>query len=375
MEQCNNSVHCEVFYNPDRDRLASVWQQLEAQAQPNIFLSWLWISSWLDCCVDDSYLIEARMGREVVGLGILVAKKSKLPFDPRKTYYLHRTGDRELDQLWIEYNDFLLLPQYEEITRTAMLSKVMLSVIGNGTFVVGASEKGVFDGALSLGAERRCVWDSIAYKLDLTQLRDNNSSLDQSLSRSGRYQIKRSLRKYESKGEITVSTATTTEEALRMFAIAEPYHIKRWGNLPGQSGFSNPKFKHFHHALIQRGVGSGEVVLHYIRAGDEPLGVIYNFHYGNQVYFYLSALNYELEDKHMKPGLTAHYLLIEQALADGMLSYDFMGGTTRYKKTFANCESSLAIYHYQFPQLALKIEENLRGLKQRLTTGNRPSLL
>jgi len=375
MEHCNNPVHCEVFYNPDRDRLASVWQQLEEQTQPNIFLSWLWIGSWLDCCVDDCILIEASIGSEVVGLGILVGKKSKLPFDSRKAYYLHRTGDQELDQLWIEYNDFLLLPQYEGKTRTAMLSTVMLSVIGNGTFVVGASEKGVFDGALSLGAERRCVWDSIAYKLDFTQLRDNNCSLDQSLSRSGRYQIRRSLRKYESKGEITISTATTTEEALKVFALAEPFHIKRWGNQLGQSGFSNPKFKHFHHTLIKRGVESGEVVLHYIRAGDEPLGVIYNFHYGNQVYFYLSALNYELEDKHMKPGLTAHYLLIERALADGMLSYDFMGGTTRYKKTFANCESSLAIYHYQFPQLVLKIEATLRGLKQRFTTGNRPSPL
>ncbi|GAB3516716.1 GNAT family N-acetyltransferase [Photobacterium alginatilyticum] len=373
MELGNHSVQCDISYNPDRDKLAKTWRQLEAQAQPSFFLSWLWIGSWLDSCVEDCYLVEACMGSEVVGLGILVAQKSKLPFDSRKSYYLHRTGDPERDKLCMEYNDFLLLPQYAEKVRTAMLSTVFLTLVGNGTLVVGASQAGLFDSALDLGAERRCVWDSVAYKLDLNSLRANQMSLDQCLSRSGRYQIKRSLKRYESLGEITIDTAASVEAALGMLAVAEPYHLERWGDQPGQSGFANPTFKHFHHCLIQRGTDSGEVVLHSIFAGDELIGVIYNFHYGNQVYFYLSALNYRLQDKHLKPGLTAHYLLINQALSQGMDSYDFMAGATRYKQTFANSESPVATYHYQLPHFALRVEGSLRNLKQRITNGNRPS--
>ena len=373
MELGNDSVQCDVFYNPDREKLAKAWQQLEVQAKPNFFLSWLWIGSWLDSCVDDCYLVEARIGNEVVGLGILVAKKSKLPFDSRRHYFLHQTGDPESDKLCMEYNDFLLLPACAEKVRSAMLSEIFLSLVGRGTLVVGASKAGIFDSALKLGVERRCVWDSVAYKLDLNQLRADNMSLEQSLSRSGRYQIKRSLKRYESLGEITIDTAASVEAALSMFAVAEPFHLERWGAMPGQSGFTYPKFKRFHHTLIRRGVETGEVVLHTLYVGDEPIGVIYNFHYGNQVYFYLSALNYKLQDKHLKPGLTAHYLLIKQALAMGMDSYDFMAGVTRYKKTFANSESSVATYHYQQPHLALKIENSLRYFKQRIASGSSPS--
>ncbi|WP_175577528.1 GNAT family N-acetyltransferase [Photobacterium proteolyticum] len=368
-------MQCDVFYNPDREKLAKAWQQLEARSRPNFFLSWLWIGTWLECCVDDCYLVEARTGKEVVGLGILVAKKSRLPFDSRQSYFLHQTGDPEQDQLCIEYNDFLLLPAYAEKARTTMLSKIFLSLVGNGALVIGACQKGLFNSALRLGAESRCVWDSVAYKLDLNRLRADDMSLEQSLSRSGRYQIKRSLKRYERQGKITITTATTTDEALAMFADAEPFHIARWGALPGQSGFTNPKFKHFHHTLIRRGAESGEVVLHTLCAGDEPIGVIYNFHYDNQVYFYLSALNYNLQDKHLKPGLTAHYLLINQALSKGMEGYDFMAGVTRYKQTFANSESPVATYHYQQPHLALKVEDSLRRFKRRITSGNSPSPL
>lgn len=367
MGSYDNSVQCEIFYNPNRDWLANAWQQLELNAQPNIFLSWLWIGSWLDCFIDDFYLIEARYNQKVVGLGILVARKSKYPLNSSKNYFLHRTGDNELDQAWIEYNDFLLLPELAEITRNVMMSKIMHSLTGKGTFVVGASLKEVFDGASDLGVEQRSAWETMAYKLDLDELRENNRTLEQSISRSGRYQIKRSMRKYEDKGKITISTATTPSEALQMFSIAEPFHIKRWGNRLGQSGFVNAHFKRFHRTLIERGVNNGNVVFHHICVGGETLAVIYNFYYGNTVYFYLSALNYEYQDKHLKPGLVAHYLLIKKALSEGMVCYDFMGGITRYKKTFANRESCLAVLHYQHPQLALKVENTIRDLKRRLT--------
>ncbi|QUJ69322.1 GNAT family N-acetyltransferase (plasmid) [Photobacterium sp. GJ3] len=406
MARNSDFFQCEWIANPDPQWLKGQWMALEARAEPNLFLSWLWIGTWLDCFVDDYYVVLARNDDTTVGLGIIVIKAKKLAtLNVGRQFCLHRTGDPFMDQIWIEYNDFLLDSSVAALVRPLMTACVMANMKGTDTFVVGASEaldflgcdvaetgtlavNGVYgtdtlmvlaDGSV-VQPEREVVWDSTAYRLDFSPLRAENQTLDRYLSRNARYQIKRSLKKYQALGTLKITTASSVTQGLHFFEHAAEHHLKRWGRSPHQSGFANPNFLHFHQELIRRGFPKGQVVLHHLQAGQHDLGVIYNFHYDHWVHFYLSALNYEAPapcvdakgneeangDRHLKPGLVAHYLLIEEAMAKGFAGYDFMGGQSRYKQTFANQTVGLAVYHYRFPHVVYAMKKVIRGLKRRV---------
>ena len=368
VEKQNNAIECELYFRPDKGWLKQSWLALETRSEPNIFLSWLWIGSWFECFVDAHYVIEARRNNEVIGLGVIVpSTDSYFRYFKRVPYYLHRVGDALRDQAWIEFNDFLMLAGEEEEIRHKMIAVVMEEIVGNGKFVIGASHSHI----LQTSAAQYAVdstWETFTYQVDLDKLRCQGQSLSQYISRSARYQIMRSLRRYQEYGEVTISTAHTVEDALLYFSMADPLHVKRWGDQLGQSGFRNPHFIRFHKALIRSGVPKGHVMLHKIMAGDELIAIMYNFHWHGNVTFYLSALNYDMPGEHLKPGLVSHYSLINQAMDEGFHRYDFMGGVARYKETFSNSNTSLSVYEMSKSKTVLALKNKLRYVKHQLSS-------
>ncbi|AJR09070.1 GNAT family N-acetyltransferase [Photobacterium gaetbulicola] len=367
MNRQNNAIDCELYFCPDREWLQQAWTELEARSEPNIFLSWLWIGSWFNSLVGDYYVVEAKINNEVVGLGVIITRTdSYYRFFRGVPCYLHRIGDELSDQAWIEYNDFLMVKGQEDSIRHEMITTVMQEIVGNGKFIVGASHSEVTATMLdNYGIES--IWESYTYQIDLELLRDQNKTLSEAISRSARYQIMRSIRLYQEYGELKVSTADSVEEALAYFEMAKPMHIQRWGDQLGQSGFCNPQFTRFHEMLIRSGVPLGHVRLHKITAGNELISIMYNFHWHGRVTFYLSALNYDLFDKHLKPGMVSHFMLINMAMEQGFSRYDFMAGTARYKRTFANSTSSLYVYEMRKSKSLLALKNKLRYVKHQLS--------
>jgi CelD/BcsL family acetyltransferase involved in cellulose biosynthesis len=86
----------------------------------------------------------------------------------------------------------------------------------------------------------------------------------------------------------------------------------------------------FHRALVSRAWPEGGVELLRIRAGEKPIGYLYNFLWRGWVGYYTSGFVYT-DDNRLKPGLVAHWLAIERHLAAGARIYDFMAGESRYK--------------------------------------------
>ncbi|MGF1765234.1 GNAT family N-acetyltransferase [Aliivibrio kagoshimensis] len=359
------AISCELFINPDREWLAEAWKGLETKANENIFLSWLWISSWLDTFVGDFILVEARANNGIVGLGILIKQTSLLDnCTQHGNSYLHRMGDESKDQIWIEYNDFLMDKTSATQIRECMASKVFHTIKQRESFIVGASFVNDFDTIHKIGVLQRVTWRTTAYGLDLSVFNGDVDAFTMSLSRSSRYQIKRSIQRYEALGELKVETALTVSKAMEFFDMAKPYHISRWGSSKGGSGFINTDFVGFHSTLIERGIQHKNVQIHRLSVNETTIAIIYNLETDTQVYFYLSAINYTMDDSHLKPGLVSHYLLIKKAIEEGKMTYDFMGGAARYKSTFANQQSDLAVFKYQHPHFLLTAENFSRKLKR-----------
>lgn len=365
------AIECEIFPNPDREWLAREWKTLQSRANDNVFLSWLWIGTWLDTLVDDFVLIEARLDNQIVGLGILIGQSRQLLGQHiGDKFHLHRTGCPMRDQMWIEYNDFLLDAEHEADTRQAMLERLYYWLYPNDILVVGASHGRPFNALSELGMVRNKNWDTTTYSLDLTEIRNSGKQFLATLSKNTRYQIRRSERRYRELGEMRFDQAKTLEHAQAMFDAASPFHLARWGNGRMGSGFNNPYFLDFHDTLIARGIASGEVELFELSINGETEAIIYNLKHGNRVYFYLCAINYHRDSNQFKPGLLCHYFLIEQALKEGVDVYDFMGGTARYKSTFSSHQSELAVYQFEHPGMVLSTKNTIRSLKHRVTHRN-----
>ena len=45
----SDRVQCEWIVNPEMHWLAESWCDLETRSESSFFLSWLWISVWIDC--------------------------------------------------------------------------------------------------------------------------------------------------------------------------------------------------------------------------------------------------------------------------------------------------------------------------------------
>lgn len=279
--------------------------------------------------------------------------------------FLNETGVPAQDQIWIEYNDFLVADAHPEARRQCHLC--LFESIENWdecslSGVPASSVKQIRD----ITDLRTLIdWQVPTYQVDLESIHAKGADYLGSLSRNTRYQIRRAVKAYEQQGELKLIRAQSLNEALAMFDAAGEYHRRRWGEGVGESGYANPEFTKFHHTLIKSGWTNGEIELLLLQLGSKPLAYFYNFVKNGRVYFYLSGIVQETQSV-LKPGLVGHALAIQDYLNRGMLCYDFMGGDARYKKNLGERGQELARLRLQRPRLSLGLEHILKAIKQTL---------
>lgn len=346
-----------------RQGLKEQWLGLYEQSEANFFLSWSWIGNWLSSINSEFTVYKAVHNEQIIGLGIVLKKRTfRNSFIKSTQLHLHRTGDEKLDQTWIEYNDFLLAKGFEKSARKAMVDHICEDNDWD-EFIVGASRASAFVPFNLAGLHEKMVWHSHSYQVDLDYLRKNQKDYLSTLSKNTRYQINRSIRSYEQLGKITLSTASSAEEAIQWFNEAAPFHIKRWQDTKVGSGFTNPVFVKFHQDLILKNFKRGFVDLLKITAGDHVICYLYNFIQEKEVKFYLSANNYDENDSTYKPGLVSHYLAIKHYLDKNFDVYDFMAGESQYKRSLSSMSSPIYLSVFSKSKKRFKLEKTLRELR------------
>lgn len=337
-----NSYRISVQPCPDTPQLKSVWQQLESRAEANFFLSWHWISTWLEAYQPNAQLLCIKNAETIVGLGLLVKHRQyRYGLLKSEQLYLHQTGKPKEDQIWIEYNGLLHDQSQSDAITKAAFAHLSAQYSGWDECVLGAitqHQANLITASLNVYSDE--LWAANSYCVDLQLLRDNNRQYLDSLSANTRGQIRKSIREYQAIGELQLRPAASIEQAQAFFDQAAPIHQARWGSAAGESGFANPEFIRFHRLLINNNWAKGFVNLYQLTVNEEVLGFFYNFIYQGRVYFYLSALQESAQPK-LKPGLVGHCLLIQHYIEQGLASYDFLGGDARYKKSLATVSGRL----------------------------------
>ena len=106
----------ELVDNHPLDLLKKKWVQLETKLEPHFFLSWDWIGTWLESYKFQYTVISAyNKNQELVALAIFTKSVTTRHSILKSTQLkLHQTGANQEDQIWIEYNNFLVDPNIQQ---------------------------------------------------------------------------------------------------------------------------------------------------------------------------------------------------------------------------------------------------------------------
>ena len=359
-----DNFEIDICHNYRFDDLQQQWLSIQDGQSLPFFLTWPWISCWLKTFDPDVIVVSASVDDRVVAIGLFTRSiQIRRGIIKSSQYRLHQVGDQLLDQIWMEFNDFICLEEYRADAVNACLQALQMSDEDCDEIIlsmVTSSRARDIQGVLS---EAEVQMTSASYAEDLSRLRQHDLPYLKSLTSNTRYQIRRSERLYNRlHGEVKYTLASDVQQALDFFHEAGKYHMLRWDD----SGFTNPQFVAFHESLIRDSFDNRSVDMMKVTSGDETIAILYFHIVDKDVYFYLQGVNYESDQK-LKPGLLAHAIATQYYLDKGMRKYDYMGGFSQYKCQLSSPSEDMVTLCIQKPSIAFSLERSGRKLKSLLT--------
>jgi len=355
-----------AFKRPgDLTVLAARWRDLESRADGGYFLSWDWIGCWLELVETEVVLLEGRSGGKVVALGLLCPVRQRYGWLSTNGVYLHQTGDPRVDGIAIEYNGILtdraLGTEGALQCLRALLREDAIGTAGRrwDELYLNGVTTGFADAVVECGAWLRLLARSPTWYVDLAAIRADGGAYLDRLSANTRYQVRRSMRRYEARGPLRLTAASDVAEGLDYLDELAALHQAHWIARGRPGAFSAPFFTAFHRRLIADCLPCGSVEVLRATAGETTIGYLYNFLYRGRVYYYASGFVYE-DDNRLKPGLVSHTLSVSRYLAQGMDCYDFMAGAARYKTSLGQPGPTMRAFAIQRPRARLLAMDALR---------------
>lgn len=326
-------------------RLEKEWLALEQQTQCSFFLTWAWIGGWLKQCIANQqpfYIVQAYNKNHLVGLAIIIKQQRKVfGFFPIKQWWLNRSGIETIDQCWIEENNFLMIKE-NQIQIQAAFFEFFKNNNSWQELIVGMCDSQTITNFSSLSSHLNVLYDDKGYAIDYKNINSSEHYSQSVLSRNTRQKIKQSEKLLVQQGELTLHVLVKPEDKVKHLKYISRLHIARWQTTETPSGFINASFSHiFDELIIQPNV---EIV--YLEQNSIALGYLIFFIHQDKVYFYLSALTSNSNNK-IKLGMLLHHKAISHYLQLGFKAYDFLAGDARYKKSLTNNEYTqqmIAVY-------------------------------
>lgn len=289
-------------------------------------------------------------------------------FISSNTLNMNTSGCDIIDLLWIEHNDLCCYESCREIVAKMVTQRLTELPYWDEASFPGISDTSALSKSLKevSGISANLFIDKRHpnFVVDLEKLRESGNDYLAMLKRDIRYKIKRSIRKFENIGSISVSEAGSEEEGLAWMRNMKQFSIARMRNMKQISSFANDEFNRFHEEYFRRSFPSGRVLLHQFKAGDIIIGYHYNILSNRRLYFYQCAYDYDRIGD-FSPGFYCHYHNILLAASRGLLIYDFMPGEAAYKKDLSNSNVSEHVEWLTLrrPRIKFSIEEGCRKVR------------
>jgi CelD/BcsL family acetyltransferase involved in cellulose biosynthesis len=352
----------------DLDAVGTLWEDLETRSDHSLFQSWGWIGTWLASLParERPGLLVGRCDGRVVALATLGRRmRWRYGWQFIRGLFLNETGDPRLDALTIEYNGILTERALGPAIAIQALRYLLERVEAWDELCLSGVAEPDLEASRAVGLQPHIRAHQPCDYVDLAAIRAAGGDYLTQISRNARYQIRRALRRYEERGELSVTAAASVGEALEFLAALKTLHQSYWVSRGKPGSFANPYFERFHCALVRNRFAHGEIELLRIAAGNEPVGYLYNLVRAGHVYGYQSGFRYE-DDPAVKPGLVSHFQAIERHLAAGTAIYDFMAGGAQHKQSLGTHRTTMIWLTARRPRLRYRLEDALRAAKHRI---------
>jgi CelD/BcsL family acetyltransferase involved in cellulose biosynthesis len=196
------------------------------------------------------------------------------------------------------------------------------------------------------------------------------------LGSSRRYIVVRSLRELDAwagSGGWERRVARTPDDLAEGMAILRSLHAERW-TAAGRAGvFASRRFTRFHEDVMPRllaGEDGASLELSWLSVRGQPIAAAYSIVYRDKVYFYQSGRRLDVP-KGVRPGIALHALALRASIEAGRREYDFLAGTSRYKRDLALALRPLVILRAVAPGLRARAVEAARSMAERAIAGVR----
>lgn len=348
------------------DVLEAEWRELEIRADTSFFTSWTWVGSWLRSIASAGtmLILRARRGGQTMALATFGHDSAwRRGFVRSHALFLNEAGYDGQDVLSIEYNGIVT----DRAHHAATLNQIAAFLLAqrdrwNEIYLHGTTDPPTLFGS-DAGITVRS-WSKAAPRVLLDAVRKRQGDYLGLLKSKPRYQVRRTLRLYESLGALRFEAATDLAGARSSLAELAALHTPYWRSRGATGSFSTDFELAFHDRLLEAGTARGEIQLIVVRAGELTVGCLYNFVYRGHVSNYQSGFDYALLDGHGNPGLVTHALAVEHNAALGHGVYDFMAGDHRYKRELCTDVTHLHWSVIQRQAWHLRLENRLRYWRQ-----------
>jgi CelD/BcsL family acetyltransferase involved in cellulose biosynthesis len=344
-----------------RGSVESIWKELAAVCPHSYFLSWGFVETWLESLPagTDLRLAVMREGGAAVGAAFLGrARVVRQKLFRSDAWLLNQTGDRKLDQLYIEDNAVLADPA----ARIALCDFLRQLPGGWEELYFSGVDPRSATGRMLERVEppyRLLIANRIpAPYVELEAARQKDYLM--LLSANTRSQVRRCYKLYEARGPLRREVAADVASALDIFGELVELHRRWWQQRGSKGAFASSYFTGFHRSLIERRFAAGEIQLVRVRCGDETIGCLYNFVWDGTVSFYQSGLRME-DDNRLKPGFICHTEAVRHNAGLGHAVYDFMASFDEYKVRMATGQRELVWARVQKPKLKFAVERVMRA--------------
>ena len=345
----------------DRRTIEAIWKELAAVCPHSYFLSWGFVETWLESLPDDIVfkLAVFRERNAIVAAAFLghsrVVRQMVFRSD---AWLLNQTGNRRLDQHYVEDNAILADPA-ARITLRDLLSQ--LPGTWDELYLSGVDPRSATGKLLERvdAPYRLLIANRIpAPYIELAAVRQKDYLA--LLSSKTRSQVRRCYKLYQGRGALCREVAADVASALEIYTELVDLHQSWWQQRGQRGAFASSYFAGFHRGLIERRFAAGEIQLIRMRCGQQTIGCLYNFVWNGTVSFYQSGFRIE-DDNRLKPGFICHTEAVRHNAECGHAVYDFMASFDEFKVRMATHQRELVWARVQKPSLQLAIERVMRA--------------
>lgn len=316
------------------EALAGEWNRLLARSRAdNVFLTWEFISAWVDV---------ARPGCKLCVLAVRDSQGALVGIAPFHRHRLKLAGVVEYHCLRVlgdaggaaDYPDLIVQADRElEVLRA--LGRHMAAMPGWDCLWLGraAGWTGTVErlreladgGDFHLRLRSRCF--------SVIHLPATFDAYLETLSSNTRYNLRRGRRQCEDLGGCKLRTCETPEQVAAFVGELERLHQKHWESVGDLGGFRRePRLRAFFEEVSRRFVQRGWLRLSGLEIQGRMQAVQFGYAYGGSYYSIQEGYDPDLTGIRGGVGSVARAAAIESAIAEGIRTYDFLADANPHKQ-------------------------------------------